>query len=80
MLSAVLRSPTAIQVSIKIMEAFVTMRRLLLSNAQLFQRLEDSRWIKTVLNALEHGIKSFANLPKDEILDIVRDSKRRKKL
>ena len=24
------------------------------------------------------GIKSFANLPKDEILDIVRDSKRRK--
>lgn len=40
MLSAVLRSPTAIQVSIKIMEAFVTMRKILLNNSQVFQRLD----------------------------------------
>jgi hypothetical protein len=40
MLSAVLRSPTAIKVSIGIMEAFVTMRRFLVSNAQVFQRLD----------------------------------------
>ena len=40
MLSSVLRSPTAIQVSIKIMDAFVAMRKFLLSNAQIFQRLD----------------------------------------
>lgn len=40
MLSAVLRSPTAVQVSIRIMESFVKMRRFLLSNMGLFQRME----------------------------------------
>lgn len=40
MLSAVLRSETAVQVSIKIMESFVAMRKFLLSNAQIFQRLD----------------------------------------
>ena len=39
MLSAVLRSETAVKVSIQIMNAFVAMRRFLLSNAQVFQRL-----------------------------------------
>jgi hypothetical protein len=40
MLSAVLHSPTAVKVSVKIMEAFVAMRRFLTSNAQVFQRLD----------------------------------------
>lgn len=40
MLSSVLRSDTAVSVSIQIMDAFVTMRRFLVSNAQVFQRLE----------------------------------------
>jgi len=40
MLSSILRSPTAVEVSIKIMDAFVAMRRFLLSNAQIFQRLD----------------------------------------
>jgi len=40
MLSAVLRSETAIQVSIQIMHAFVEMRKLVLGNAGLFQRLD----------------------------------------
>ena len=40
MLSSVLKSETAVQVSIKIMDAFVAMRRFLLSNAQIFQRIE----------------------------------------
>lgn len=40
MLSTVLHSPTAIAVSIKIMDAFVSMRRFIATNAQLFQRLE----------------------------------------
>jgi len=40
MLSAVLRSGVAIQVSIKIMNAFVEMRRFLISNAGIFERLD----------------------------------------
>ncbi len=40
MLSGVLRSDTAIRVSIQIMSTFVAMRRFLASNAQLFQRLD----------------------------------------
>jgi phage regulator Rha-like protein len=40
MLSAVLRSDTAIRVSIQIMNAFVEMRKLILGNAALFQRLD----------------------------------------
>ena len=40
MLSAVLRSETAVKVSIQIMGAFVEMRRVLLSNASLLQRVE----------------------------------------
>lgn len=40
MLSTVLRSATAVDTSIKIMDAFVAMRHFLGANAQLFQRLE----------------------------------------
>jgi hypothetical protein len=40
MLSAVLRSDVAIEVSIKIIDAFVEMRRFLISNATLFERLD----------------------------------------
>ena len=39
MLSTVLRSETAIRVSIRIMDAFVTMRRFMVTNAEVFQRL-----------------------------------------
>ena len=40
MLSSVLRSPTAIQVNIRIMRAFTAMRHFIASNAQIFQRLD----------------------------------------
>ena len=40
MLSAVLHTPKAIDISVKIMDAFVAMRRFLASNAQVFQRLD----------------------------------------
>ena len=40
MLSSVLRSQTAIEVNIRIMRAFTSMRHFLASNAQVFQRLE----------------------------------------
>ena len=40
MLSAVLKSRTAIDISIKIINAFVEMRKFIQSNAQVFQRLD----------------------------------------
>jgi hypothetical protein len=61
MLSAVLRSETAVKMSIQIMSAFVAMRRFIASNAQVFQRLdtlevkqlETDKKIERVLNAIE---------------------------
>ncbi len=41
MLSSVLRSDVAIEVNIRIMRAFVSMRHLIAGNAQVFKRLED---------------------------------------
>ena len=40
MLSGVLKSETAVKISIQIMSAFVAMRRFISSNAQIFQRLD----------------------------------------
>ena len=40
MLSSILKSQTAVDVNIRIMRAFVSMRRFIATNAQLFQRLE----------------------------------------
>lgn len=40
MLSAVLKSDIAVEVSIKIMNSFVEMRRFLLSNKEMFARLD----------------------------------------
>jgi phage regulator Rha-like protein len=40
MLSAILRSETAVKVSIQIMNAFIEMRKFIIGNAALFQRLE----------------------------------------
>jgi hypothetical protein len=61
MLSAVLRSERAIKMSIQIITAFVAMRRFILSNEQIFQRLdileikqlETDTKVEKVLNALE---------------------------
>ena len=36
----ILKSQTAVEVNIRIMRAFVSMRRFIVTNAQLFQRLE----------------------------------------
>src|SRR3989344_7294016 len=41
MLSGVLKSDTAVRISIQIMTAFVAMRRFISSNAQIFQRLDN---------------------------------------
>ncbi len=49
MLSSVLRSPTAIEVNIRIMRAFSAMRKFIVANAQVFQRIEavENRQIQT---------------------------------
>src|SRR3989339_1471764 len=61
MLSAVLRSKTAVEVSIKIMDAFVEMRKFLIKNAEVFHRLdkvetkqiEHDQKFEQIFNALE---------------------------
>lgn len=55
MLSAVLRSKTAIDVSIQIMDAFVQMRKFISTNANVFQRLH---------NVEQKQIESDANIEK----------------
>ena len=63
MLSAVLHTPYAIEISVKIMDAFVVMRNFLASNAQVFQRLdrleirqlETDHKIEQVFAKLEEG-------------------------
>ncbi len=54
MLSAVLRSETAIRVSVQIMDAFVEMRHFIASNAAMFEQIR-----AVELHRLEHQ-KSFA--------------------
>lgn len=63
MLSAVLRSDIAIKVSIEIMNAFVGMRKMIISNASLFSRLdkielkqlESDQKFEDIFKALESG-------------------------
>jgi phage regulator Rha-like protein len=52
MASAVLRSDTAVKVSVEIMEAFVEMRKMIISNSSLFSRLDNIE-----LKQLEAGQK-----------------------
>ena len=49
MLSAVLHSKTAVDISIKIIKAFVEMRKFLIRNAEIFQRLD-----KLEIKQIEH--------------------------
>ena len=61
MLSAILHTPIAIQVSIKIMDAFVSMRKLISANTGIVQRLENveqkqietDKKIDNIFNAME---------------------------
>jgi hypothetical protein len=63
MLSAVLNSETAIQVSIQIIQAFVNMRKFIFNNASVFQRLDSlelkqiksNEKIEQIFKALDSG-------------------------
>lgn len=64
MLSGLLKNEIAVQVSINIMHAFVEMRKFILSNAQIFERLTNIEY-----ELLEHNKKFnlvFNELQKDE--------------
>ena len=70
MLSAVLRSETAIQVSIRIINAFVEMRKFLVANASLFERLEtvEKRQLSFEIKTDESFEKVFKALESQEEL------------
>ena len=61
MLSGILRSDIAIETNIRIMRAFVVMQRYIVSNAQVFQRLDrmelqqlkDRQWMRQTDNKIE---------------------------
>ena len=78
MLSAVLKSDTAVKISVQIMKAFVAMRKFMLANAQFFQRLDNTtkmhdRFLIIDNNTLYHIGASLKDLGKKcfafEILD-----------
>lgn len=66
MLSAVLHSDTAVDISIRIMNAFVAMRHFLLSNAQVFQRLD--RMELKQLETDHNSAKLCSSIKTDEML------------
>ena len=72
MLSAVLRSKTAIEISIKIIEAFVEMRKFISNNAQIFQRLDSVE-----LKQLEYQTKT--NKKFEKIFTAIEDKSIQKK-
>ena len=71
MLSGILKSEVAVQVSIKIMDAFVEMRKFLLSNGQVFDRLSNVEYKlleqnKVLTEHEEKFEKVFDELQKNE--------------
>ena len=62
MLSAVLKSETAVKVSIQIMQTFVEMRKFISNNALIFERLDklEKAKIETDLK-FEHIFKALEN-------------------
>ncbi len=72
MLSSVLRSPRAVQVNIAIMRAFVRLREMLLSNADLARKLADlerkyDSQFKVVFDAIRQLMAPPPPAPKPEI-------------
>jgi phage regulator Rha-like protein len=59
MLSAVLRSDTAVNMSIQIVNAFVNMRKFIFANAQIFQRIDN---VET--KQIEYQLKTDKNFEK----------------
>ena len=69
MLSAVLKSEIAVKVSIQIIDAFIVMRKFIINNAQLFQRIDtvEKRQLKHEMETDEKFEKVFNELQKNEL-------------
>lgn len=67
MLASVLRSETAIRVSIRIMDAFVSMRYFLINNADVFRRLSTIEYHQ--LEMMQHQQESDKRI--DEVFRIL---------
>lgn len=62
MLSSVLRSPTAIEINIQIVRAFIALRQLVLENRQVIEQLSDvQKQIKVLQEDLESLSKDHEN-------------------
>jgi len=69
MLSGILKSETAVKMSIQIISAFVAMRKFIINNAQLFQRIDtvEKRQLKHEMKTDERFEKVFDALQKDKL-------------
>ena len=69
MLSGILKSKTAVKMSIQIINAFVAMRRFIINNAQIFQRIDtvEKRQLKYEMTTDEKFEKVFNALQKDKL-------------
>ena len=69
MLSGVLKSETAVKMSIQIISAFVAMRKFIINNAQIFQRIDtvEKRQLKHEMETDEKFEIVFDALQKDEL-------------
>lgn len=70
MLSAVLRSPTAIQISIRIMDAFVAMRNYIMTTSTITAELSE---IRAKLSLLERADEDNAEAVNDLSEDMRRE-------
>ena len=70
MLSAVLRSPTAIQVSISIMDAFVAMRNYIMQSSVVSAELAEMR---SRLQLIEHEVRENLKAMNEMSEDIGKD-------
>jgi len=74
MLSAILRSKTAIEVSIKIINAFVSMRKFILYNENVFQRINNLEQKQIAIDIqqgkTDNKVNEILNALKDKSLTI----------
>ena len=72
MLSSVLRSKTAVEVNIRIMRAFVSMRHFMVNNAAVFQRLETIEFNQLESNKVQAKILAHQEVQDHRIDEIFR--------
>ena len=72
MLSGVLKSPTAVEVNIRIMRAFVSMRHFMANNAAIFQRLETIEFNQLESNKVQAKILAHQEVQDHRIDEIFR--------